>query len=117
MSVGFIESLNSAYLGQVNDEIRAVKGNPPEGLLCPRAHAGESMKIMDDNYRELYGDLRNAGISADAFSLFFYDRGGCSCKLCLPWVETGVRYVGEQHAKTIKEYSERKYLADGILRP
>jgi hypothetical protein len=104
MKVGFIEIANAAYLDQINDTIKAIGGVPPEGLVCPRANNGEAMLIMDRNYRDLYEDLKKDKMTIDAFSMAFYDRGGCHCDLCKPWVETGVKYIGNFHANTIKEY-------------
>lgn len=104
MKVGFVEIANAAYLDQINDSIKAVGAEPPEGLLCPRANNGEGMRIMEGNYRELYQDLKGNGIIVDAISLFLYDRGGCHNNLCKPWVETGVKYIGKRHANTVHEY-------------
>lgn len=104
MQVGLVEIVNAAYLGQVSDSLKAIGGEPPEGLLCPHAKNGEAMQIMDHNYRNLYEDLKRDSITVHAFSLAFYDRGGCHCKLCSPWVKTGIEYIGESHANTINEY-------------
>ena len=114
IGIGIIESANAVYLDQVNNNLKATKGSPPEGLLCPRANQGEAMKIMDDNYSEIYNDLRNDSINVISFSIFLYDRGGCQCNLCLPWIKTGVKYVGEHHAKIIKKYFPMSniYLSD-----
>ncbi|MFA5330272.1 MAG: hypothetical protein WC384_20935 [Prolixibacteraceae bacterium] len=104
MKVGFTEVANAAYLDQVNEKLKATGGDPPEGLLCPHANNDEAMKIMDANYRELYQDLKKSGILVNAFDIGFYDRGGCHCDLCKPWVETGITFIGVRHAKTTKEY-------------
>lgn len=104
MKVGFVEIANASYLAQVNETIKAIGAVPPEGLLCPHANKEESMSIMDGNYRELYQDLLDNGISVGAFSMFLYDRGGCHCNLCQPWIETGVKFIGRHHSKTINEY-------------
>jgi hypothetical protein len=104
IKVGFVEIANAAYLDQVNDSIKAVGGEPPEGLLCPRANNGEAMHIMEGNYRDLYQDLKKNGITVNAISLAFYDRGGCHCNLCKPWVATGINYIGNFHANLINEY-------------
>lgn len=104
MKVGFIEIANAAYTDQVNETNQAIGAEPPEGLLCPRANDGQSLRTMDNNYRDLYRDLRESGIMIDAISLFFYDRGGCHCDLCRPWVATGIDYVAKSRAATVHEY-------------
>jgi hypothetical protein len=104
MKVGFTEIANAAYLDQVTEKLKAIGGDPPEGLLCPHANNDEAMNIMDSNYRELYRDLKKSKIEVQAFDIGFYDRGGCHCELCKPWVKTGITFVGARHAKTIKEY-------------
>ena len=102
MKVGLVEIANASYLDQVNDKLKAIGGEPPEGLLCPRANNGEAMLIMDRNYRDLYQDLNGNGIIVNAISLAFYDRGGCHCNLCKPWVETGGKIYREMPCKHYK---------------
>jgi len=104
MKVGLVEIANAAYLDQVRDKLKAIGGEPPEGLLCPYANNGEAMHIMDHNYRNLYEDLKIDNITVHVVSLAFYDRGGCHCNLCRPWVKTGIKFIGEFHANTINEY-------------
>ncbi|MCK9412485.1 MAG: hypothetical protein M0Q53_09310 [Prolixibacteraceae bacterium] len=104
MKVGFTEIANAGYLDQVTEKLKATGGDPPEGLLCPHANNDEAMNIMESNYRELYRDLKKSGILVNAFDIGFYDRGGCHCDLCRPWVKTGITFIGARHAKTIKEY-------------
>ena len=91
VKLGLVEILNGGYLDQTEGSpLRAVNGEPPEGLFCPNAQSQAARPIMERNYRELYGDLVSSGIDLAAVGQGLYDRGGCKCSLCSPWVQTAI---------------------------
>ena len=79
---------NHVFTDQVRPEIAADESNPRYfgQLVCPSKPEGR--EIILGNCRELFEDLKNAGVELDAFTSFPLDYGGCACESCEPWVLT-----------------------------
>ena len=115
VKLGLVEILNGGYLDQTEGSpLRAVNGEPPEGLFCPNAQSQAARPIMEQNYRELYGDLASSGIDLAAVVQGLYDRGGCQCSLCSPWVQTAVGSLVPWHDGIVRGYfpDVQDYLCD-----
>jgi hypothetical protein len=64
-------------------------------LLCPSLP--RARQIILANHRELFEDLRRAGVHLDSISACPFDYGGCGCSLCRPWIVTFGRLFAEIH--------------------
>lgn len=117
LKAGMTEIFNAGYLDQTEGPLAATKGQPPEGLFCPNARQQAARRIMRRNYDELYRDLAANGIELGAVDEGIYDRGGCQCPLCKPWIKTAVEELGPWHADIVRHFfpKAKVYVADWLL--
>jgi hypothetical protein len=95
---------NHVYTDQLRDDLLAQpdeEGHMFGQLLCPSIP--EAREIILQNNRDIFDDLREAGVNLSYISCCPYDYGGCACGKCDPWIITFLKLVLDIH-EVAREY-------------
>jgi hypothetical protein len=88
---------NHVFLDQLTRELLADTSESRYfgQLLCPSIP--KAREIILRNQRELFEDLRKAGVGLHSLSACPFDYGGCACERCRPWIVTFGKLFVEIH--------------------
>lgn len=89
---------NHVFLDQLRPDLLADTSHDKRmfgQLICPSKP--EARKIILDNYRWMFRDLKESGTQLDSITGGPYDYGGCSCDECRPWITTFGQLMVEIH--------------------
>jgi hypothetical protein len=90
-NVGFVDQMRPEWVG-VRDSALHMQGQ----VLCPSQPA--SRQVCLDNQRNLFADLRSAGIRVDRVVCAPYDDGGCAGEECQPYYPVFLGLVEDVHS-------------------
>ena len=106
LELDLIITPNQVFMDQVSSAPEAEKGDERYygQLLCPSRP--EARRIILDNHRLLFDELRSRGVGLASISACPFDPGGCSCQQCAPWIVTFGRLTREILALARERFPE-----------
>jgi hypothetical protein len=98
-AIDLVTTPNHVFLDQLAPDLLADTSDQRffGQLLCPSIP--KAREIILRNHRELFEDLRSAGVRLDSISACPFDYGGCACERCRPWIVTFGKLFVEIHER------------------